>query len=323
VATLLLGCTIGYLGKWREWNSAREDDAYKQAFGLAENAKKAAGDADSAYKASKEKFDGYCKDGQTIAGIGERQLAWAEMLKAVNECLPRDEKPPADISERNVIYVDSIDCEYFADLKPWIEAARTKERAKPAGAAAAAGGATPPPADAAAGGGAAADASSSDSSGPPNDSGWVIAIQGHHYHNKDPNNQGAEYVRQKFIRALREKNDLVLGDVNDKGPIRISTKQLGIEAPVIAAETAIKDEIVVDPNVSTDIALAPAMGGGVLPAGAAPAKQSTYNVRRYNFTVEFAWKPTPLSQREANRKKAEAQKKGEPEEPKVAKTDGK
>jgi hypothetical protein len=71
VATLLLGCTIGYLGKWREWNSAREDDAYKQAFGLADGAKKAASDADSAYKASKEKFDGYCKDGQTIAGIGE------------------------------------------------------------------------------------------------------------------------------------------------------------------------------------------------------------------------------------------------------------
>ena len=37
VAILLLGFTIGYFGKWREWSSARIDESYQQAFNVAKD----------------------------------------------------------------------------------------------------------------------------------------------------------------------------------------------------------------------------------------------------------------------------------------------
>ena len=81
--------------------------------------------------------------GNDLAGIGDRRIVWAELLKAINDCLPKDEKPPEDISQRNIIYVDSIDCERRADVTDWKTAAEAlipaDDKAKAEGAPADAG----------------------------------------------------------------------------------------------------------------------------------------------------------------------------------------
>ncbi|HTQ38873.1 MAG TPA: type IV pilus assembly protein PilM, partial [Pirellulales bacterium] len=265
VATLLLGCAFGYLARWREWNSARLDD-YQQAFSTAKQATNMANTAGTDFKAAKEddanSYDKVKAIGQRLSSIGERRVVWAELLKAINDCLPRDEKPPDDISKRNIIYVDSIDCEKRPDLTDWIAAAQplmpTDEKTKPpdgtpatgagtapgdtnAGAPAGATpagpdatAATPPPAapapDGSAAPAAAPDASGNllDASGP---GGWIVMIKAHHYHNhSDDQNSGAEYVRRTLLKELREKNDIQLADVDDKGrPVPLSTKDLGID----------------------------------------------------------------------------------------------
>jgi len=83
--------------------------------------------------------------------------------------------------------------------------------------------------------------------------GWIVMIRAHHYHNHESDqNSGAEYVRDTLLKALREKDDIQLTDVDDKGkPVLVSTKQLGIDLPVIV-NTSTKWNMVtiVDPNVA-------------------------------------------------------------------------
>ncbi len=65
------------------------------------------GKADTA-KSDFDKADGDYKSVQQVGGelanIGDRRMAWAELLKAINECLPKDAAPtPDDITKRNII----------------------------------------------------------------------------------------------------------------------------------------------------------------------------------------------------------------------------
>jgi type IV pilus assembly protein PilM len=324
VAILMLGCTLGYLGKWREWSSAQED-LYTQAFNTSKTAQDTASGAQSAFDEAEKHYDEVRQRSQRLSGMGEWRLVWAEMLKAVNSCLPRDPgKTPDDISLRDVLYIDSIDCEYFSDPNSWKTAAAEKmhdgKSAAPAAAAPAADAAAPA-ADAAA---APADAPSAEAA-PAGDTGaWVIEIKGHHYHNKDQTNFGAGYVRNRFLKPLAEKNDLLLGDTDGGKPIKISMKDLGIEMPVsVNSSVKTTPEILTDPNV-TDAGASgtlPGAGHGGFgaappPVAAAPQRPATQTVNRYDFVVQFLWKPTPMSARQEKRdqiKKQQEEKKAEPE----------
>ena len=127
VAALLFGCMFGYFGKWREWNSAK-DDAYRAAFVSATGAKTAASAA-KRHLRKRRKRDEAWAIGNKLAGIGERRVAWAELMKAINECLPKlpplaAGKKPQDIpvEDRGTIYVDSVDCQYYPNLTAQKEA---------------------------------------------------------------------------------------------------------------------------------------------------------------------------------------------------------
>jgi len=124
VALLLLGCTFGYFARWREWNSARIDVAYQQAFNDAKRTSDAVKMAQDEFATASQNYDSVHQVGNSLADIGQRRIVWAELLKAINECLPKDEKPPDNISERNIIYVDAIDCERKADVNEWKTAAQ-------------------------------------------------------------------------------------------------------------------------------------------------------------------------------------------------------
>jgi type IV pilus assembly protein PilM len=358
VAIVLLGCVFGYLARWREWNSARIDESYQQAINTAKSATQLASTAASDFKSAKEddatSYDKVKAVGQRLDAIGDRRLVWAELLKALNDCLPKDDKPDPDISKRNLIYVDSIDCEKRADLTDWIAAAQQlmppddKAGAAPDGAAAApvdpnaAPGATPPVAGAAAPAaapGASPAAAAPDGSAPAapqlagaslldaGNGGWIVMIKAHHYHNNETDqNSAAEYVRQTFLKELRDKNDIVLTDVDEQGkPIPLSTKDLGIQMPVMVnTSTKPISVTVTDPNVPAGMTL-PAVpsGPGVNPGAnaAATARTTSQTVSEFPFVIEFVWKPTPYAERQLIRN-AQKQKPADQEQPKVAGTPG-
>ncbi len=213
-AALLLGCLVSFIGYWRGWKSVQEvlfDQQFKQADATDNLSKQYV----SAFDAAKERFKEVDLVGQSIVGNVEGRLMWLELLKAIDDNLPRDppdRKVPVKVTDRQDLHIEELECQYYPDLATWYQAvapiikeARAGMTVPPGGAAPgavppaapipgappAAPGAPPatPPADAAA------------DTGPVGE-GWVIQLIGYHFHNTSLNNQGAQYVRDAFMKKL-------------------------------------------------------------------------------------------------------------------------
>jgi type IV pilus assembly protein PilM len=263
VATLLLGCAIGFTGTWREWDAANTDTSeFKGAFGESDRVSGMASSNKSNFDGKNTEYEGVVKRGERLASIGQRRVLAAELMKAINECLPRDPdgKQPEKIGQRNELHIESIEWEYFPDLSVWftdVQELWQKEN-PPAGAPpvdasgqpvdpatqAANGGTAPPPMGAPAqtppvaatppagvpqtdpNAAVQADPNAAGGASPVSGPGWVIQIKGHHFHNHEHNNQQAEFVRKTLIKNLKEK-EILLPDGT------FSTKELGIDYPLL------------------------------------------------------------------------------------------
>jgi len=228
-AALLMGLTINYFGHYASLVSADTTDpqmsqALTAAKSTAAEAKKFA-DEHAALKAEFEKITGI---GDSLQSNVDGRLLWLEMLKAVDAALPKDTRPPEkkqeteeDIANRPELHIESLECEYFPDLAPWIASIQPNLRKKespaaqtpgadgvappvegaaatpddpnatpPADATAEAAAATPPAMDAAATAPADAAGAVDPATGQPVDGaaatgngGWVIELKGYHLHN--------------------------------------------------------------------------------------------------------------------------------------------
>ncbi len=317
VSALLLGCAINFLGHWRAWNSVA-DSRFKSAVAQASEVEGEASREKAAYDAAKAEFDQATKTGESLVGNVDGRLLWLEMFKAVDQCLPTDgNERPEDIMDRNEVHIKELNCEWFADLKTWY-AAGVADRIKDlmagmpsvaaSDAAAALGAATPEAPGAPAPGAPAAPAPGAPAPGAPaiaappaagaapatpgaapgappvedlgpSGPGWVIQLKGYHYHNKDSfESLGAGFVRDTLIKNLRDAKIKLVG--KDDQVTEWSIKELGIGYPVIASEIRpLSTEQWEDPN-------APASAGG-----------KAVTLKRFDFTLQFAWQPTPLSKR--------------------------
>ncbi|NLF06859.1 MAG: pilus assembly protein PilM [Pirellulaceae bacterium] len=272
------------------------------------------------------------KIGQNLVTNVEGRLRWLELLRAINRCLPfepplkADEKP-LDIPLRNELHVTNIDCQYIEDVSVWYAQAKNwesadpnAEEAKPAAAAAVPqDGAVQPgvvqpdvvqPGDPNAG-----DPNAAAPSGPSGP-GWIVRLSGHHWHNEDRNNQGAQFVRNTLIEELRSATiDLPEGVGGALKPVAM--KDLGISHPVLVNPERVYQREVVDPNAEADTALPGGMGpggmeggmgmpGGTRPtplAGGGATGGKTRLLNCFDFNVQFCWQPkTPSERKEAQNK---------------------
>ncbi len=308
VAALLLGITINFFGHWRAWSSVRLD-RFTQAISQADGTTNRASNEKQAYDSEKQKFTDINAVGEALVGNVDGRLLWMEMLTALDQCLPADPEGarPDKIGERNEIHITSLECEWFPDLATWygagirekIEQAQNATAIPPMPPAAPAA----QPAEGAPVGGAAAGPESAAATPPdgtalpvtdaalgpaavpgdpgaaaatpdpgPTGAGWVIQLQGYHYHNEEFFHRTAGFVRETLIENLRTKS-IKLVDPNGNES-EVSVKELGIGYPVILTnnedyvETSIKDQ-----------------DGNLIP------------VKQWDFTVQFAWKPTGASKR--------------------------
>jgi type IV pilus assembly protein PilM len=366
-ALLMVGFAGNFAGHWRGWASVQIDDpAYKSAFVAINDMSSQSSEANSSYDAAKTELANVAKTGTNLAGIAERRLLWPELMKALNDCLPRDAgEPPKKISERNQLHITRMDCEYYPDLTVWFTDVGTlwKQQNPPSGAPAAAtsaaseetaNGATPPdaaPAEGAAVTGtepaaaepaaapvdptaavnpdAAADPNATVDPGAtvdpnadpnavadpnatgeaavgPTEAGWVIELEGHHYHNEGFQLRGEMFIRETLIKNLEEmKVTLPVYTNGATQMVPFTMKELGVDFPVITYVGKLTDVTVGDPTQSGY--------GGAAPAPATVAETSTataagtapgatpLTLRECRFRVQFCWKPTPASQRLKNR----------------------
>ena len=235
------------------------------------------------------------------------------MLRAVETLLPRDEADPIpeNPADRQELLIDRMDCQYFPELSAWFAGLKqqwaethAKEEdeevdapeapAVAAGEPAAEGGQPAAPPDATAVEGAKPNADSG-----PSGPGWVVELQGHHFHNEDRHKpmEGAQYVRSTLIKNLIGEGNKVIVSAGPLAGQEVSVSELGIGFPVIVQSSSIKP---------VRIPLAK-MGGGNAPSFATRAQQPADDLselespqelvlRRYDFVVQFCWQPRPAGE---------------------------
>jgi type IV pilus assembly protein PilM len=146
VALLMVGYAASFTGYWRGWSTVQIDEPrFKDAFDAIGSMARESSTAKASYDGAKLQLDNVAQAGIRLGGIAEQRLLWPELMKALNDCLPRDVgEPPKDISQRNQLHITRIDCEYFPDLSVWFTdvGAMWKQQNPASGAPAAA---TPPP----------------------------------------------------------------------------------------------------------------------------------------------------------------------------------
>ncbi len=311
VATLLLGCTVSFFGYWRAWNSVAEDN-FKQAESEAGNIESQANNEKSGYDNSATMFKDINQIGEQLVGNVDGRLVWLELYKAIGQCLPSDpaDNRPENIGDRNEVHIDSLNCEWFPDLGQWYGRGIQELIATQQVGAAPAAGAQPgaPPVDAAMDPGgvnpggqmppAAGSMPGSAADGPPSGQGWVVQLIGYHYHNNNLEMQGSAFVRDTLIKNLREATIKLPG--KDGQLTDVAVRELGISHPVIVSKIRVPRPVTItDPNAPQK-----------RDANGELMKAEPLELKRFDFVLQFAWKPTPLSQRTKNAEERAKQQEG-------------
>jgi type IV pilus assembly protein PilM len=214
------------------------------------------------------------KVGEEVSGNADRRILWLELLYSVFKALDRPEgmdgvglPSPKDVPyyKRSDIHFTRWDCKYYDDLSTWytqpvaeayeddkrgrLDRLRLNKPAAPdAGAAGAGAVAAAPAADAAADGAAATtdpaaggDAAPGALSGP----GWVIQLNGYHYHNEPPDtvknrdfnyrssfDEEEDFVLKSLIHKLETGSvELPIGPNGEKGTFTYA--ELGLSHPFV------------------------------------------------------------------------------------------
>ncbi|MDA1177433.1 MAG: pilus assembly protein PilM, partial [Planctomycetota bacterium] len=297
--------------------------------------------------------------GKQVVGNAEGRILMLELVKVINESLPRPEGVdpmavdplPIASGKRPEIHIEHIEMEYKTDVKEWFtEDAKKRfmqgratsvslsaeEASEPATTDGVPTGATDDPTAAAVETAAVAPATSED--GVPTDpgaaadgqtaaddtvaindavlggrSGWIVELKCVHYHNDakslGPEERGPQYARNTLLYQLRSDRKITLPVPGDKAvPSREFTlEQLGIYFPLIAADDGPTFKRIANPNYVPPVdwqgaasrpQIQPGNPSAQLDAKEAKDNPQTFRVLTYTFTVQFAWIPRRLSERD-------------------------
>ena len=337
VAALMVGLTINYFGHYASLLSADvTDPQMDQALKAAAAAASEATNFNTAHSELKTKFDSINAIGANLQSNVDGRLLWLEILKAIDAALPKDPRPAEqrqeteeDIAKRPELHIQSMDCEYFADLTPWhasitphLRAADAPPATPPAdGTAEVAADGTTPPAEGSAAETPPADVPPVDPSLPPTDDGsmpadgaaagglaaggWVIELKGYHLHNSldkvDVGDEGEQFLTNTLIKNL-ESGKVMLPDGPNGELVEVAIADLGIKHPVVVTHPKVQTVRYmaepIDPNSPTGMPMqvGPEMGPGAatVPGQVAP---KMFELRQYDFIVQFCWQPQPRGKR--------------------------
>lgn len=146
----------------------------------------------------------------------------------------------------------------------------------------------------------------------PTGEGWVVQLVGHHFHNSnasdkdntiDFDDEGARFVRKTLIKNLLE-GTVMLPDGEGGEMVEVPLAELGIAYPVLMTRLPIL-EVTYDPNASpmdesgVGVTSNSFRRGGIDEMGLEGEESAPelWNLRRYDFIIQFVWKPTPKSVR--------------------------
>jgi type IV pilus assembly protein PilM len=163
-ALLMVGFTSLFFGSWAQLNAV-SSPGFDPALAQAKTAKQAQSDQKGKFDGAKRDWQSVKTNGETLTANVDRRLDWLEAFAAINHALPKN-PPDADrkkieelrelqITEVGVRWADDLNAEWFSKVSD-----RTWANATLLGV---------------------------DKATPPTGPGWVITLQGHHFH-KDGQN---------------------------------------------------------------------------------------------------------------------------------------
>ncbi len=333
-AALLLGCGISY-GTYSLGMNTVDPGVWKSAETQAQNVIGESARLNSEKQAADNSFKEIKEIGDHLVGNVEGRLRWLELLKAIDEVLPTDDpakERPENVTLRKELYITNIECQYVDDVSTWFEGVK-KYYHGPENADASKAGDAPAPAPVATppaqggvnspfgtspppSGGLAmnnmanptppAATSSSDSEGGaafgPKDKGWIVKIEGYHFHNdskKFPMSEiGEEYLRKTLIDGL-QNGKVTLPTPDRKGSEKVTMKELGISFPVLWKPEKVENVLIDNPKAGSGT-----VGGGYQ-GGTAGEQESKISVPQFKFNVQFCWQPKLPHERQADKEQSE------------------
>jgi type IV pilus assembly protein PilM len=308
-AAILAGLTFNYYSHVAAWNQVENADI-KSAESTADSVKTTAASYETAATEIKTQFESVTATGKKLVSNIENRARWLELMKAIDAALPRDTRPAEekkltadDISKRNELHILSIETQKFAAIdSEWFATVQTAY-ADAKGAAASADASAP--LDSATGGEAAADGATA---GALTGEGWVVQLNGFHYHNSDRANERGEFVKSTLIKNL-EEGSVELPDGPNGALVSVPMKDLAISHAWLVRDQKLREELV-DPEAMQDPTAMSGGGGGrggyggeygrgggggnLLPGQA----DKMLKLQRYDFVVQFVWQPKTRAERE-------------------------
>jgi type IV pilus assembly protein PilM len=289
---LLASAAFSFAGMFLAWSTYAER-LYATAFTQADAVQSRSQAAKSGLDEVRTKRDAALADQRFLVEVQHRRFQMLDMLRAVESLLPRDPpgKVPPNPADRFEMHVDSLDCQYFPDLATWFAGARRHwEETHSVGGAETTAAAAPPPEAAPPADGEAVPGVAPETGAPgqigPTGPGWVIEIRGHHFHNEDRHSpdEAEQFVRATLVQSLLGKGDEVLVSAGPLAGRKVPVPELGIGYPIIMESSTVRKVQVQKSR--------PAAGPAGPVAGPVDAEPESFELKQYDFTLQFAWQPT-------------------------------
>ena len=326
VGALMLGCVLGLYfehnalwtvdPEYKGTNNASWKEAVSSAKQVATKSS-AAVTVDNEQKANLLKLNLL---GAELSAASDRKTLWMEMYSALYQALPKDpfveelkEQGISSVSPsefpfagRKEIYVDHLESEYFKDLAVWFEEVKdvydrqtaeivakkaedegVEEEVDPYHTSSFDEESTSGPDNA--------------MSGKP---GWVIELQGHHFHNfrgQEDSLSERDYVRATLIDALQNK----LVELPDG---EFSFADLGVSFPTLVRADSSSRNVIIefDPAKARELLMGQGSmagqmarrGQGMMGGEKQVANgETTFEAIRFTFAVQMAWQPRSPEER--------------------------
>ena len=320
----LLGASaLSFLGTFVAWTTY-SPDLYADAFQRADTAKRNSSSAVSSVEESRKKQEDAISQQQYLVRLADRRFQSIDMLRAVEALLPRDDpqRVPEHPAYRNQLHIDAVDMQWYPDVATWFESVKPQwletfpaeevdEDAEPPAAPPEGGDVAAPPVE--------KKWTAAEDPGPKGP-GWVVELRGHHYHNEDRQKPsvGRQFLRETLAAGLLGITDEVAinagplagttvppADLGLSHPVIVSTDQITIQRiPGLVLPGTAKPDASAQPgaglagappglrgSVPPGMAADGSVGPGAMMPGGFGADDEGAPLRRYDFILQFAWKP--------------------------------
>ncbi len=322
LAVLLLGMSGHYAFTERSW-ATTHDDLWSNSVSAVTAMEGYKSDHESQDSELDAKLSYLNVMGKEVSGNAERRLKWLEIIKTVNNAVPRksfvDGKIPTrqevPLDEREDIHVTRFDTKYYEDLKDWwTEELAQRYREEIRNWALLTNNELDEEAEA---------ALASDTG--PEGSGWVFELSCYHDYNKESLTTGGGEIGSNHVRRVMTSSFLPDTPLSktvelprpDGGKEVFTLAEMGISYPLMLDDNEPKmvkiENPDYDPAASFGEDEGEEVGNGEDDEGKEPA---FFQVPRLEFVFQMVWQEQPLAERVAKKdaERAAAEKAKEEEE---------